>query len=48
VAGELAGLERVCAGEQLAAVRSWRWMLRASGGDAEIGELVLEFARELL
>jgi hypothetical protein len=37
----------VCAGEQLAAVRSWQWMLRAAGGDPEIRELVLEFAREL-
>lgn len=48
-AGELLEHERVCAAagaaEQLAAVRSWRSMLHAAGGDPAIGELFVEFAR---
>lgn len=48
-AGELLQHERVCAtagaAEQLAAVRSWRSMLRSVGDDPAIGELFLEFAR---
>lgn len=31
---------------RLAAVRSWRAMLRAAGGDPQVGELLVAFARE--
>lgn len=54
-AGELLAWERECAAaaaagnegatERLAAVRSWRWMLRDAGNDPAIGGLFLEFAR---
>lgn len=34
------------AAQRLISVRSWIGMLRAAGGDPEIAELFLEFARE--
>jgi hypothetical protein len=33
-------------GGRLIQVRSWLAMLRAAGGDPEVGELLLAFARE--
>jgi len=48
--GELAGYERaaVAAGdaERLAAVRSWRALLRECGGDAAVARLFATFAQE--
>ena len=48
--GELAAYERACTAawdaERLAAVWSWQAMLRECGGDPEVGELFVAFARE--
>jgi hypothetical protein len=33
-------------GRRVIQVRSWRAMLRAAGGDPEVGGLLLAFARE--
>jgi len=49
-AGVLLACERQAAaagdGRRVIQVRSWRAMLRAAGGDPEVGELLLAFARE--
>jgi hypothetical protein len=47
---ELLAYERACVAagdaERLAATRSWLSMLRAAGGDPEVGEMFVAFARE--
>lgn len=55
-AGQLLAYEQECAAaaaagkagaaDRLTAARSWRYMLGASGGSPEVGELFLAFARD--
>jgi hypothetical protein len=44
--GYAAGYERAGDTERLAAVRSWIGMLHGAGGDPDLAELLLLFARE--